>query len=137
MQYCAERHSLRCPKCEQGMQEITHEGVTIDRCSHCQGLWFDADEAQQLIGKSGSERLDSGDPDEGWKWDRRVDINCPRCGAAMQRCDDPQQLHIWYEVCPDHGMFMDAGEFTDFKQETLVDWFQDLIKGKRKRVAPE
>jgi hypothetical protein len=28
-------------------------------------------------------------------------------------------------------VFMDAGEFTDFKHETLADWFRGLIKGKR------
>jgi hypothetical protein len=28
-------------------------------------------------------------------------------------------------------MFMDAGEFTDYKHETLADWFRGLIKGKR------
>jgi hypothetical protein len=33
-------------------------------------------------------------------------------------------------------MFMDAGEFTDFKNETLLDWFRGLIKGRRDIVAP-
>jgi hypothetical protein len=28
-------------------------------------------------------------------------------------------------------MFMDAGEFTDYKHETLADWFRSLIKGSR------
>jgi hypothetical protein len=28
-------------------------------------------------------------------------------------------------------MFMDAGEFTDYKHETLSDWFRSLIRGER------
>ena len=40
-------------------------------------------------------------------------------------------MHIWYEVCNKHGMFFDAGEFTDFKYETLLDKFRGLITGKR------
>jgi hypothetical protein len=28
-------------------------------------------------------------------------------------------------------MFMDAGEFSDYKHETWADWFRRLIKGKR------
>ena len=47
---------------------------------------------------------------------------------------DPNQPHIWYEVCNEHGMFLDAGEFTDYKYETLLDKFRDLITGTR---APE
>jgi hypothetical protein len=31
---------------------------------------------------------------------------------------------------------MDAGEFSDFKHESLLDWFRDLIKGKRDIIAP-
>jgi len=65
-----------------------------------------------------------------------VDINCPRCVKKMEKTADPKQIHIWYESCSDHGMFMDAGEFTDFKQESLLDFFRGLIKGKRSRVAP-
>jgi hypothetical protein len=33
-------------------------------------------------------------------------------------------------------MFMDAGEFTDFKHESLLDFFRGLIKGDRSVVAP-
>ena len=45
----------------------------------------------------------------------------------------PDQQHIQYEVCEEHGMFMDAGEFADFKNETLVESFMKVInkaKGK-------
>ncbi len=33
-------------------------------------------------------------------------------------------------------MFMDAGEFTDLKDESVLDWFRSLIKGNRDIVAP-
>ena len=33
-------------------------------------------------------------------------------------------------------MFMDAGEFKDFKFESLLDRFRSLIKGDRDIVAP-
>jgi hypothetical protein len=54
----------------------------------------------------------------------------------MKKCADPKQRHIWWEVCDDHGVFMDAGEFTDYKSETFLDWFRGIIKGKRKDIAP-
>jgi Zn-finger nucleic acid-binding protein len=114
------------------MEEVGYEDVTIDRCTGCGGLWFDGDEAQRLKNISGSEVLDSGNSKKGRHYDCCGDINCPRCGKSMEKSSDWKQVHIWYEVCRDHGIFMDAGEFTDFKNETPLDWFRELIKGKRK-----
>ncbi|MBT4520513.1 MAG: zf-TFIIB domain-containing protein [Halieaceae bacterium] len=132
MDYNPDAHSIECPKCGHGMDEITYGDVTIDRCSNCQGLWFDAGEAERLKDKWMGHALDTGRADEGKKWDAVDDVACPRCGLDMEKSSDPNQTHIWYEVCPDeHGVFMDAGEFTDFKHETLADWFRGLIKGKR------
>ena len=136
MDFDTEDHSLQCPKCGHGMHEVTYQDVTIDSCSHCKGLWFDVDEAHQLKHIEGSETLDSGDPAQGAIWDSHSEIDCPRCGKRMGKSYDPKQIHIWYETCNEHGLFMDAGEFTDFKFETLLDWFRGLIKGNRDNVAP-
>jgi len=136
MEYNSDTHTLQCPKCRHGMDEITFEGITIDRCTHCQGLWFDEDEAHRLKKLKDSHILDTGDPAEGQKYDSRADIQCPRCGKDMEKVSDPKQKHIWYELCPDHGMFLDAGEFSDFKHESLLDRFRGLIKGDRDMIAP-
>jgi len=45
----------------------------------------------------------------------------------MEKLTDPLQTHIEYEACSDHGMYLDAGEFTDYKYETLMDIFRDFI----------
>ena len=79
---------------------------------------------------------DSGDPSVGKTYNTVRDIKCPRCGKEMEKTSDPKQKHIWYEICHDHGIFMDAGEFTDFKFESLFDRFRALIKGDRNTVAP-
>ena len=136
MDYQSDTHSLKCPKCQHGMEEVSHGEVTIDRCTNCQGLWFDLGEAESLKGIKGSENLDTGNSTEGWKWDSHADIDCPHCGNRMEKGQDAKQQHIWFEVCPDHGMFMDAGEFTDYKEESILDFFLSLIKGNRDVVAP-
>lgn len=39
-----------CPRCDQRLHEITAPGnLTLDRCPQGHGLWFDADELQQLL----------------------------------------------------------------------------------------
>ena len=43
---------IQCPKRHAGMKENTlsklRDGVTVDKCSVCQGLWFDLGEAELL-----------------------------------------------------------------------------------------
>ena len=136
MEYDNAVHSIQCPKCDHGMEEVSHGGVVIDRCTHCGGLWFDEDEASHLKALKEGHLLDTGSPREGWIWDSHADSKCPRCGKEMEKTSDPKQKHIWYEICHDHGIFMDAGEFTDFKFESLFDRFRALIKGDRNTVAP-
>ena len=47
----AERrsHHMKCPKC--GYDLITGEwnGIQIDQCTQCHGIWFDAGEAESLL----------------------------------------------------------------------------------------
>ena len=127
-----ESTGIDCPKCNHAMEEIRYGGdLTIDRCTNCMGLWFDSGEMEKLKDKWMGDALDKGDPAEGKKWDAVDDVNCPRCGKKMEKTSDPKQSHIWCEFCPDHGVFMDAGEFTDYKHETLADWFRSLVRGSR------
>ena len=136
MEYNPDSHNLQCPKCHHGMDEVTFDEIAIDRCSNCHGLWFDEDEAHRLKLKGAGEVIDIGDPKTGWVWDSHADISCPRCGKEMKKAADPDQNHIWYERCEEHGTFMDAGEYTDFEDESLFDRFRALIKGKRGVTAP-
>lgn len=131
---------MQCPKCQSNMEEKTlstlQGGVTVDRCTGCHGLWFDMGEAEALREKWMSEYVDSGDPLVGKQQNEIRDIDCPRCGKAMSQLSDPVQSHIQYEACEDHGMYFDAGEFTDYKYETLMDIFRDfvfMVKNKSKK----
>ena len=60
MDFNADVHSIQCPKCGHGMEEVTYGQVTIDRCTNCQGLWFDTGEAEQLKDQWMGDALDLG-----------------------------------------------------------------------------
>jgi Zn-finger nucleic acid-binding protein len=113
--------------------EVLHGTVVIDQCSGCQGLWFDNGEAEQLKDSWMSDFLDGGDPRIGKTYNRVRDIQCPRCQKPMQKVNDSRQPHLEYEACAEHGMFMDAGEFTDYKHETLMDIFKGLVASLKRR----
>jgi Zn-finger nucleic acid-binding protein len=51
----------------------------------------------------------------------------------MTRLVDVKHPHLWYESCPVcYGVFFDAGEFTDYAEENLLDFFKDWLMKERK-----
>jgi uncharacterized protein len=52
-----EAHFMKCPKCGHDMKSETLDSIEIDRCSFCEGVYFDAGELDQLfLTKKASER---------------------------------------------------------------------------------
>lgn len=41
---------LVCPVCQGSMREVSHEGVLIDTCTQCRGVWLDRGELEKLSG---------------------------------------------------------------------------------------
>ncbi|MBC7976368.1 MAG: zf-TFIIB domain-containing protein [Myxococcales bacterium] len=41
---------MNCPRCEQPtLVEIDRDGITIDRCERCRGVWLDRGELEKLV----------------------------------------------------------------------------------------
>lgn len=45
-------HWMRCPKCGMEMIEVDFEGVKVDKCSECLGVFFDDGEVEHVIAKN-------------------------------------------------------------------------------------
>ena len=124
---------MQCPKCHLQMEQIQFLEIEVDRCTGCEGIWFDAQERQKLAEMDGSEAIDTGDPKVGKEYNKVDDIDCPRCKTRMIRMVDPQQPHIWFESCTVcGGAYFDAGEFTDYKQHTWGDVLKRMFARERK-----
>lgn len=41
-------HYMKCPKCGMDLEEIELQGVKVDQCASCGGVFFDAGEVEQL-----------------------------------------------------------------------------------------
>lgn len=129
---------MKCPKCQGEMEKITFEGIDVERCRDCKGLWFDCYQAEELREKKGSETIDTGDPEVGKKYSQISAIDCPKCHTKMVPIVDTRKPHIWYEGCPVcYGRFFDAGEFRDYKEENLLDFFRRLFPTGRTRAVED
>ena len=49
-------HYMKCPKCGHDMKEEILEEISIDRCTFCEGVYFDAGELETLLQKKGEQR---------------------------------------------------------------------------------
>jgi Zn-finger nucleic acid-binding protein len=102
------------------MESVKVEDIEIDRCPDCGGLWFDLLEHEHLKAIAGSEKVDSGDQARGRQQDLMRKVDCPKCRTPMVAMVFAQQGHIRYEMCSVcYGVYLDAGEFADFKHLTI------------------
>jgi len=115
------------------MVKVKFADVEVERCTDCQGIFFDEFAKESLEKMSGADSIDTGDPKVGREFNKVDRINCPRCGSLMIRMVDLKQHRIWFEHCTVcGGSFFDAGEFRDLKHHTILDFFKDLLTGARK-----
>lgn len=115
---------MECPKCGGVFEPVEVGGVEFDRCGGCKGLWFDAAEHEALRAQPGAEAVDTDPPPAlagaGTK-------RCPRCGVKMIDMVVAAQPHIAYESCGVcHGVYFDAGEFRDFREESFRETLRAL-----------
>jgi Zn-finger nucleic acid-binding protein len=104
------------------MESVTVESMQVDRCTGCSGLWFDLREHEHLKSVRGAEEVDTGDPARGKQQDAARNVMCPKCKTRMISMVFPEQPHIHYEMCSVcSGVYLDAGEFADYKQMTLAE----------------
>ena len=54
-----ELHYMRCPKCGMELIEIDYKGIRVDKCSSCDGIWFDAGELEAIskLERTGLDKL--------------------------------------------------------------------------------
>ena len=126
---------MECPKCTGNMHPETYgEQIDVHRCDVCAGLWCKPDALARMKAAWLAEAvLDIGDPRVGVTLDAVGDIQCPEGHGKMENSADSRQRHIWYEECATcGGIYLDAGEFTDLKYDTLMDRVRGLLKGARR-----
>lgn len=110
--------SLKCPKCSSPLETVSYQGITVERCRACAGIWFERCDIEQLKTIKGSETLDIGQSQTNPAGERpQPYCSCPQCREAMMQMLDIDQYAIWYEKCLKcQGVWLDAGEFTQYKQ---------------------
>ncbi len=117
---------MNCPRCrDQKLRERTLNGVRIDYCDGCEGIWFDAEELEQAEALAASGVDVPPDAKEG-------SCLCPKCHAVMYEFYYPQ-TYCSIDMCKKcKGLWLDAKELTEIR----VVRGHHKKKGKLEKVAP-
>lgn len=123
---------MNCPKCNGSMQAVSFQEIEVDRCGSCHAIWFDALELDKLAEIEGAEILDPPVADtRGGPAHAATKLACPHCSGQLIGMTVHGQPHIRFESCTVcYGALLDAGEFRDLKQETLLERMRSFLTRK-------
>ncbi len=105
---------MNCPRCQTELETRSVEGVEIDECRDCQGIWLDAEKLRRL--------KDGTDPDLQWMdfelWDHadrfhltEKPIDCPACSVPLVAIEYGD-TGVAIDCCNGcRGVWLDADEF--------------------------
>lgn len=132
-------------KCVNGcgnMSEVSYEGVPVDICNSCKGIWLDATELSTIVKtkeKTWSKNVVkmvmaetgvTGVPEV--EEDRSID--CPKCGGDMPPNNYQNNSGIIINACKKrHGIWLDAGELS--RIQIFMEKWEELAKKDSEKYA--
>jgi Zn-finger nucleic acid-binding protein len=101
--------SMNCLTCNDPMVALELDGLEIDYCFGCSGIWLDAGELENLAGGAMSFQLVNAEGNR-----RRSKRRCPICGKRMELRETLGTKHTELDACRlGHGIWFDRGELQD------------------------
>src|SRR5579864_1597736 len=99
---------MKCPNCDCDLVQTKRDGVEMEVCPSCQGMWVTRQELNALE----DEVFDFGDDEKGSLMldSNRSTRECPQCVKPM-RTFEYRFYELELDFCEDqHGFWLDAGE---------------------------
>ena len=142
---------MKCPACENTLQELTVGDVTVDVCDGgCGGIWFDAFELEKFDEphEENGEKLLNIARNENVKVDPEKRFNCPKCdNIVMMRHFFSVKKGVEVDECPNcAGFWLDAGELREIRNlfdteqqrhQAASEYFKDVFGDEFKAMEAE
>jgi len=121
-----EHGERTCPVCRIALDTVTIEtldGLQIERCGRCMGLFFDPEELNVVLEKTVTDvysvnlqRIWNMNQASGVSVDRPAYVKCPACGDLMNRVNFGTRSGVVIDRCR-HGVWLDNGAL-----RRLLEW---------------
>jgi Zn-finger nucleic acid-binding protein len=105
---------MECPECHAEMRELEYgQGLILDTCDFCYGLWLDSQETTALTGDaSAMTKLAKKLPLLRAPGASSRNLQCPRCNKGLIQTKYPEK-ELLVDICPNClGMWLDKGEIS-------------------------
>ncbi len=126
-----------CPKCREKTLSYfnTSEGVVVDFCEECSGIWFDKDELASYIELS----MDIPEIAAMKKAGRKTGLLCPKCSTFLDELPFSSKTGLLVDRCEKcGGIFFDAGELKEAESAAAgLEKTEDRLKFVVKRFTDE
>lgn len=112
---------------------MLYEGVPVDECGGCRGIWLDDGELrsivkirQKLFSKAEISKVRAIN-EQFFKTTEPLDssLDCPKCGSKMGRINYAGSTGIAIDKCDEHGIWCDAEELEHI-QMCVEEWEKKL-----------
>jgi Zn-finger nucleic acid-binding protein len=91
------------------------EGVEIDSCAVCGGVWLDAGEVEIIAELAGVDRGAVSEALVQANGPAHAKRRCPRCREKLRTMTVGGSHHVELDACPEHhGLWFDRGEVREF-----------------------
>lgn len=127
-----------CPRCQsQKFDSLDYEGVEVDRCQNCHGLWLDEGEILEIVDikeKDFSEELVKETVSQAFSGipliERETILKCPKCKSSMNPVNYAVSSGVIIDRCPKNcGLWFDKNELE--KVQAYREYWQDEMQNKR------
>ena len=127
---------MDCPKCLGILEEKDVEGVTVDVCWVCEGIWFDKDELIKVLEADSKDFNTIDVARSGFDGKEAVSMKaefdkktgkCPKCEDKTELERKDFKNKIFADVCPKcSGIWLDGGEIHKLRNRTLVEIYNTV-----------
>lgn len=121
---------MKCLKCDGTLKPVVLDGVEVDQCDKCSGIWFDLGELDEVLSKDDISTLKNKiDNNQGHD---EIEAFCPRCNtpAKMVRVAHLVDGSLHIDTCMIcYGNWLDGGELERLKklEGSLIDKLKSFL----------
>ncbi len=130
---------MLCPRClvnskEVNLENTVLEGIELDLCPECGGIWFDKQELASAISLDKqiitnlydklSDLKTNDDKNKDTLESKDYSLNCPRCNLPMNKYKYMYTSNIYIDSCDKcEGIWLDKGELLN-----IVNYLEEASK---------
>ncbi len=111
---------MDCPNCIIQLEKEQYEGVTVDRCPKCRGVWLDEGEIAAVVEKRDRiftpEEKIAAFKSRGKDLSKSAKLPCPKCNEEMKVIQYAVTSGVFIHRCPaNHGIWLDDRELDNLQ----------------------